>query len=187
MGQGRIAAADAQHGAAVRDAVDAGDGGRRRGGMARHRVGDAGAETEPGRRRGGERQRDIRIARQVLRIDDQHAVPTGSLDLLRRARRTACRRHRRHPQLHVLSSVRSILVGGVPITSRYSGRSAGTIELRPSMLYIQAMSAPDLTLIREFKRRAEKALPGRIVRVVLYGSRARGDARPDSDWDVAIF
>jgi predicted nucleotidyltransferase len=27
----------------------------------------------------------------------------------------------------------------------------------------------------------------RIERVVLYGSRARGDARPDSDYDVAVF
>lgn len=49
------------------------------------------------------------------------------------------------------------------------------------------MSAVDLTLVREFKRRAEQALPGRIVRVMLYGARARGDARPDSDWDVAVF
>ncbi len=49
------------------------------------------------------------------------------------------------------------------------------------------MSATDLTLVHEFKRRAEKALPGKIVRVMLYGSRARGDARAGSDWDVAIF
>lgn len=28
---------------------------------------------------------------------------------------------------------------------------------------------------------------GRIERVVLFGSRARGDAEPDSDYDVAVF
>ena len=27
----------------------------------------------------------------------------------------------------------------------------------------------------------------RLERVVLFGSRARGDARPDSDYDVAVF
>jgi predicted nucleotidyltransferase len=27
----------------------------------------------------------------------------------------------------------------------------------------------------------------RIERVVLFGSRARGDARPDSDYDIAVF
>jgi len=27
----------------------------------------------------------------------------------------------------------------------------------------------------------------RLARVVLFGSRARGEARPDSDYDVAVF
>lgn len=74
--------------------------------------------------------------------------------------------------------------------SAYPGHpaTAEAIVSEEPMLYNDpAMSVPDLTLIQEFKRRAEKALPGRIVRVMLYGSRARGDARPDSDWDVAIF
>jgi predicted nucleotidyltransferase len=35
---------------------------------------------------------------------------------------------------------------------------------------------------------AVRALYGnRVERIVLFGSRARGDAREDSDWDVAVF
>lgn len=37
-------------------------------------------------------------------------------------------------------------------------------------------------------RSALNSLDGdRIERVVLFGSRARGDAHPDSDYDVAVF
>ncbi len=38
-----------------------------------------------------------------------------------------------------------------------------------------------------FKRDVERALPGVIEDVILFGSRARGDAQPDSDYDLAIL
>ncbi len=41
--------------------------------------------------------------------------------------------------------------------------------------------------LRTFRRDAEQALPGKVTGVVLFGSRARGDARRGSDYDVAVF
>jgi predicted nucleotidyltransferase len=44
----------------------------------------------------------------------------------------------------------------------------------------------DLILTR-FRQRLDELYGARIERVVLFGSRARGDARADSDYDVAVF
>ncbi len=42
-------------------------------------------------------------------------------------------------------------------------------------------------VLRKFRVALDEVYGERIERVVLYGSRARGDARPDSDYDVAVF
>jgi predicted nucleotidyltransferase len=46
--------------------------------------------------------------------------------------------------------------------------------------------ADDPVLIR-FRAALDALYGERIERVVLFGSRARGDAREDSDYDVAVF
>jgi predicted nucleotidyltransferase len=42
-------------------------------------------------------------------------------------------------------------------------------------------------ILTRFCAALEQIYGARIDRVVLFGSRARGDARPDSDYDVAVF
>ncbi|MBI2802986.1 MAG: nucleotidyltransferase domain-containing protein [Gammaproteobacteria bacterium] len=42
-------------------------------------------------------------------------------------------------------------------------------------------------LLQQFRTVLDETYGARLERVVLYGSRARGDARPDSDYDVAVF
>ena len=42
-------------------------------------------------------------------------------------------------------------------------------------------------VLSRFRAALDEAYGKRIERVVLFGSRARGDARPDSDYDVAVF
>ncbi len=49
------------------------------------------------------------------------------------------------------------------------------------------MAATDDPVLTRFRAALDAAYGERIARVVLFGSRARGDHRPDSDYDVAIF
>jgi uncharacterized protein len=42
-------------------------------------------------------------------------------------------------------------------------------------------------ILARFRAALAELYGDRIERVVLYGSRARGDALPDSDYDVAVF
>jgi uncharacterized protein len=41
--------------------------------------------------------------------------------------------------------------------------------------------------LRRFRAELDKVYGDKIERVVLFGSRARGDARSDSDYDIAVF
>ncbi len=49
------------------------------------------------------------------------------------------------------------------------------------------MAVVDDPVLTRFRTALSQAYGDRIERVVLFGSRARGDARPDSDYDVAVF
>jgi predicted nucleotidyltransferase len=45
----------------------------------------------------------------------------------------------------------------------------------------------DTIVLARFRKALNEMYGNRLERVVLFGSRARGDARPDSDYDVAVF
>jgi len=49
-----------------------------------------------------------------------------------------------------------------------------------------AKPTDDPVLVR-FRAKLDEVYGPRIERVVLYGSRAPGDARSDSDYDIAVF
>jgi predicted nucleotidyltransferase len=42
-------------------------------------------------------------------------------------------------------------------------------------------------ILQKLRAKLDALYGGQIERVVLFGSRARGDDRPDSDYDVAVF
>ena len=50
-----------------------------------------------------------------------------------------------------------------------------------------AIAAPHDPILERFRSAVHELYGERVARLVLFGSRARGDARPDSDYDVAVF
>lgn len=51
------------------------------------------------------------------------------------------------------------------------------------------MASPvaDDPVLSRFRAALAETYGDRLERAVLFGSRARGDARPDSDYDIAVF
>lgn len=47
------------------------------------------------------------------------------------------------------------------------------------------LPGPAASTLVDYKHAVESALPG-VERLILFGSRARGQARPDSDYDIAV-
>jgi len=54
------------------------------------------------------------------------------------------------------------------------------------MRTIEALSARERAALADLQRGVRGALPGVSMRWTLFGSRARGDAEPDSDVDVML-
>ena len=49
------------------------------------------------------------------------------------------------------------------------------------------MSSPDLATLQEVVTALRQALSQRLIAVVLFGSRARGEAQETSDWDLLVI
>jgi len=50
-----------------------------------------------------------------------------------------------------------------------------------------AAEARHSSVLKRFRTAVDEIYGGRVARVVLFGSRARGDAESASDYDVAVF
>ena len=57
----------------------------------------------------------------------------------------------------------------------------------PTREEIRPVKSGHDSILSRFRDALDKIYGERLERVVLYGSRARGDAQPDSDYDVAVF
>jgi len=53
--------------------------------------------------------------------------------------------------------------------------------------YMTTSEPQNEPVLKRFRAATAEVYGDRLERVVLYGSRARGDHQPDSDYDIAVF
>ena len=123
--QGRVAPADAERRPSTGRYVHAGDAGGGSRGVARRRVGDAGAELEVRCRRRGKRESDVGVARQVLRVDYHHAVEARGFGALGLAPRHLRVRYPRRPEFSHPRNARSRRRGASCVRSTRRRRRPG--------------------------------------------------------------
>ena len=77
-----------------------------------------------------------------------------------------------------------------PLVREYDLASVA-LDVRERLRYRHAMSVnlndEESAALREFALAARQRLGSRLVELRLFGSKARGDAAPDSDIDVAVL
>jgi uncharacterized protein (UPF0332 family)/predicted nucleotidyltransferase len=56
-----------------------------------------------------------------------------------------------------------------------------------TLAVIRLPARPKEDLAARYRERVVRAFGARVERIVLFGSRARGDAHAESDWDFAVF
>lgn len=60
--------------------------------------------------------------------------------------------------------------------------------MEPAMKSFDEVLPPEAAArVIAYRRALDRALPGAVEAVILFGSRARGDARDDSDYDLAVL
>jgi uncharacterized protein len=75
--------------------------------------------------------------------------------------------------------------------TRYQIGSWASLSIQPMLKQATMTDAAALTranpILARFRAALDEMYGAQLERVVLFGSQARGDARPDSDYDVAVF
>jgi predicted nucleotidyltransferase len=55
------------------------------------------------------------------------------------------------------------------------------------MMSMLQLTPDEQTWLEAYRRTLQEHYPGVVLRLVIYGSKARGEARPDSDMDVLLI